>query len=311
MGDLNAPALHVLQRQSNVISFDQLRRCGITKRQRDRLITDGVLAHVGKSVLCVRGTPFTLEVRLIALCLQHPQGYVTGVSGGVMMALRRMPPRWPITFGLPHGARADMPPGVRLRRTTVLPPDHVRDLPNGIRIASPARLAFDLAAHLRPRAFRSVLEQLVNDGHCTDEELGAMARLLCARGRPGSALFATSVVARRGRAASQSDAELEVLEGLRRRNVPVVPQVGVLELPNGRQVHIDLAVEELRWAVEIDLHPRHLGLVGTSRDKQRDRQLHMIGWQVERVTQLDLLDANACFDELAALYEARRRALAA
>ena len=64
----------------------------------------------------------------------------------------------------------------------------------------------------------------------------------------------------------------------------------------------------VRWAVEIDVHPDHLGLDGTTADKRRDRRSRLLGWQVERVTELDL-DADrfdATMDELAVLY--RRRA---
>ena len=62
--------------------------------------------------------------------------------------------------------------------------------------------------------------------------------------------------------------------------------------------------------VEIDVHPEHLLLDGTSRDKRRDRKCHLIGWQVERVTELDLLDVESIADELLALFQARRKAVA-
>ncbi|MSV82497.1 MAG: hypothetical protein F2868_17750 [Actinobacteria bacterium] len=62
--------------------------------------------------------------------------------------------------------------------------------------------------------------------------------------------------------------------------------------------------------MEIDIHPDHLLLDGTTRDKRRDRQCHLIGWQIERVTELDLLDLEAICDELAQLYHVRCRAAA-
>ena len=84
-----------------------------------------------------------------------------------------------------------------------------------------------------------------------------------------------------------------------------MPQVSDLVLPNGLRIRIDLAVPDVRWAIEIDVHPDHILLEGTTRDKRRDRQCHLIGWQIERVTEVDLIDLPALVDELVALYRAR------
>jgi very-short-patch-repair endonuclease len=46
-------------------------------------------------------------------------------------------------------------------------------------------------------------------------------------------------------------------------------------------------------------------LDGTTKDKRRDRQCHRIGWQIERVTEIDLLDLAGLVDELVALYQSR------
>ena len=70
-------------------------------------------------------------------------------------------------------------------------------------------------------------------------------------------------------------------------------------------IRIDMAVPALRWAVEVDVHPDHLSLEGTTGDKQRDRQLHLVDWEVERVTALELLNLPAILDELVELYRAR------
>lgn len=310
MGQLNAAALQTLQRQRNIISVAQLREAGVGRTARERLVAANDLEYVSKSVLAVPGGPTTLERRSIALCLQHPRGYITGPTAGRLAGLRRMPRLAEICLGIPHGSHIELPPGVRLRQTTCLPDSHVRTLDNGIRVANWARLAFDLAADLPRLDLSSVIDQLIHLGHTDTAELVATARLLCARGRAGSVSFATVLLERGGRAPTESDPELVVLEGLRRRGVPVVPQVQHLRLPSGRHVRIDMAVEAARWAVEVDVHPSHIELPGTARDKQRDRQLHLIDWQVERVTPLDLLHVRATLDELELLYRTRVRALA-
>ena len=52
----------------------------------------------------------------------------------------------------------------------------------------------------------------------------------------------------------------------------------------------------------------HFQLAGGTNDRRRDRRSHVVGWQVERVSPLDLTDVDGVCDELAELY--RRRCLA-
>jgi very-short-patch-repair endonuclease len=94
-------------------------------------------------------------------------------------------------------------------------------------------------------------------------------------------------------------------DALRARGIPVQPQFGGLDLPDGSRVRLDLAVPAARWGIEIDVHPDHLLLDGTTYDKRRDRKCHRIGWQIERVTEIDLLDLDGLLDELAELYAVR------
>jgi hypothetical protein len=115
----------------------------------------------------------------------------------------------------------------------------------------------------------------------------------------------------RAGAPHESHPEVMVAERLQARGVPVVAQTTWLDLPNGRRARLDMSVPAIRWGVEVDVHPGHLGLTGTTDDKRRDRQCHLIRWQVERVTGLDLADLDRTIDELVELYEARRAALAA
>lgn len=304
MSVLTAPALVVLGRQLGAITSAQLVAAGVTARQRGRILADGVLAPVGHCVYRVPGMPETLESRIITLCLQHPTGFVTGPTGGGLVNLRRMPTASKVVLCMPHGSRFDVPNFVELRQSKITPDEHARTLPNGIRIATFERLAFDLARDLTVSNLSSVIEQILQRKETTMEALGLMARELCSPGRAGSVTFARTLLRRHHGAAAESHPELLILQGLLRRGVPVEPQERLV-LPNGRSIRIDVAVPALRWAVEVDVHPDHLSLEGTTGDKQRDRQLHLVDWEVERVTALELLDLPAILDELVELYRAR------
>ena len=211
---------------------------------------------------------------------------------------------------MPHGIHLEPQPNLILHQTTSIRSSDVQRRADGINIASPTRLAFDLAAFLPVQDHASVVEQLIAERRCSVDELGAIARRLCHPRRPGSLRFVRSLMARGERPAAESHYEVVLGDALRARGIPVVPQVADLQLPNGSKIRIDLAVPELRWAVEIDVHPDHLFLEGTTRDKRRDRQCHLIGWQVERATEVDFLDLAGFVDELVALYEVRLAAAA-
>jgi hypothetical protein len=236
--------------------------------------------------------------------MAYPRGFVTGPAAGRLMSLRRMPRTADVSYCMPHGAHIGPFPGVDLRQSTRIPSSHVVVRGDGIRIASAARLAFDLAVDLTEIDHQSVVEQLLNDGKCTMATLGAVGRELAHPARPGSIRFMATLMSRTGQAAD-SHPEVLIAAGLRKRNVPLVAQVVPLLLPGGARITLDLAVPAVRWGVEIDIHPDHGLLRGTTRDKRRDRRCHLIGWQVERVTELDLIDVEAICDELAELYRAR------
>jgi hypothetical protein len=302
-------ALAVLARQHGLITTAQLQTAGVAVSTRRRLVGAGALVEAHKWVYRSIAHPVTLLQRCVALCLAHPRGYVTGPTAGTLDGLRRMPNAAALHFALPHGARIDRIPGVTLRQTTHIGPFDVEHRPDGLRIARAPRLAFDLAADLDDRSHRSVVDQLLHERRCTVDELSAIGERLGHPARPGSMRFHRTLAVRSGPPV-ESHPELRVAEALLGRGVPIVVQTTWLTLPDGSRARLDMSVPELRWGVEVDVHPDHLGIEGTTSDKRRDRRCHLIGWVVERVTSLDLLDLDAVADELAALYGVRRRAMA-
>lgn len=304
MSTLSPVVIATIHRQVGHITAQQLAAAGVSRSSRQRLVDKKVFTHVYKSVYrLVDGAP-TFEQRLVALSLAHPSGYVTGPTLGGYLGVRKMPKSSKINLCLPHGSPFAASTEIRIRQSTKIESADRRRLENGMMVASWPRLVFDLAADLSPRSFVSVVEQVL-DLHCTVQELAEVGRRLCHPGRPGSLLFMETLLRRGGRAAVQSDAELLVLEGLLARGIPVVPQHSDLRLPGGGTVRVDLAVPTVRWGVEVDVHPSHFRLSGVTRDQRRDRKVHLVDWQLEHVTELDLLDLEPVLDELALLYRTR------
>lgn len=304
MPDFTPRAHRLLSRQLGIITAAELLDCGIGSKRRRRLVRHGSLVPVAKGVYRIPSVPTSLDQRCVALSKSHPRGVITGPTAGTVIGLRRMPKRAPIHLLVPHGLHLPAEPGVRLRQTTVLDRRDHRLTPTGIRIATGDRLAFDLAADLRPSHHRSAVEQLLHEELATPEGLARMATRLVHPRRRGSELFVDTLMRRSG-AALESEPELRVAEALRAAGVPVIAQETWLDLPNGGRARLDLSVPDVRWGVEIDVHPTHFGLDGATADDRRDRQCHLIGWQIERVTSLDLDDLPATISELVALYRVR------
>ena len=70
-------------------------------------------------------------------------------------------------------------------------------------------------------------------------------------------------------------------------------------------VHVDLAVPDIKWGIELDIHPEHRSIEGHAGDARRYRSLHFVEWQIEPVSEQDMANLNTLADELAALYRAR------
>ena len=99
-----------------------------------------------------------------------------------------------------------------------------------------------------------------------------------------------------------------MLNALRKRGVGPLVQQFAVRLPNGALIHPDGADPSVEWAVEVDHVTWHGGRFDAQRDKGRDRNARRIGWQVDRVTDLELAETSTrAIDELVELWHLRRR----
>ncbi len=290
-----------------VATVAELRALGLGRKATDRLCAVGVLHRVARGVYVLATALQTLEHRCRLLCCLHPGGFVTGPTAAKLGGLRRQPTLSALHFSVLHGVHLHHVDGVRFRQTTKLRPSDRRTRKDGIVVAAWPRLSFDIAADLPPLDHRSVVHQLRDRGLVTDDELLSIGEWLCHPARRGTTTFRLSMLDL-GHEPQDSHPELFLLDALLRRNVPVEPQFPIVRT-DGVTAHVDLAVPAARWGVELDIHPEHRSVDGHHRDAGRVRSLHLVGWEIEPVAELDLGDVERVADDLAALYFKRARAI--
>jgi hypothetical protein len=310
VNDLTPTGSRWLADHHGVVTTAVLRSTGVSRATTDRLVRAGVLRVAHKGVYVLTATKPTLEQRCAVLSAAHPSGFVTGPTAGALYELRRMPRSAALHFACRHGLHLPRELGVRFRQTRALAPRDRSCRPDGITVARPARVAFDLAIDLSPLDHLSVLHQLIERRLVTYSELVTIAERLCHPARPGSGRFIKSLNRLDRAAPADSHPEVALAEALRRRAVPVEAQTTVVRDAGGGLVHIDLAVAEIKWGIELDIHPEHRSIEGHAGDARRYRSLHLVDWQVEPVSERDMENMDAIADELATLYAARRRQVA-
>ncbi len=305
MPTLSPAAFEWLRRHHGIITTEVMQRFEVSPRTIRTLVATGLLIREERGVHRIATAPVTLESRCVVLCASRPDGFITGPTGGRLNVVRRMPKDDRLHFAVPHGQSFDRR-GVVVRCSTVIEDVDVRERVDGIRVASACRLAFDLAADLGALDHASVVEQLLHEKRCSIDALVATAHRLARTSRPGSRQFLTTLANRLPGGPLESHREVELGQAMQARGIPVEAQATWLDLPNGRRARLDLSVPSIRWGIEIDVHPDHLLLEGGTRDRRRDRQAHQLGWQIDRVTALDLLVMSDLLEELTQIYVARR-----
>jgi hypothetical protein len=304
---LTPAAARWLSTHQAVATSAELRACGLGRKAIDRLCAMGVLVRITRGLFALATATTTLAHRCRVLCGLYPSGFITGPTLGMIEGIRRMPMTAALHFSVLHGLRLDHLDGVLFRQTTKLCPDDRRERDDGIIVASWPRFAFDVGADLTPLDHRSVIHQLLDTRRVTPEALVHIGERLCHPARRGTMTWRLSM-AELGLGVHDSHPEVRLGDALLRLGVPIEPQVEVPRI--GRvSVHLDLGVPAVRWGVELDIHPEHRSVDGHQRDSRRVRSLHVVDWQIEPVSELDMRDVESLAAELSELYHDRVRAI--
>ncbi len=305
MGAFTAALASFASASYGIITDAQLAALGLTSSQRRNLVSDGLLVRIFNGVYHVVAVPFTLMSKALAVCAADASAAITGRAGGALWSVRRVGVPDVVEVRVAHGAQGLRAPFVVLRRCSVLDPVDVVERADGIRVVSPPRLAFDLAAELSDEDLESVVEQLIDRRMCSVSTLVRTAQRLCRPARPGSARFQRVIYSRpTAMPAADSDLEVVLFRALVRAGIGGLVRQLPIPLRGRAPVHADLAVPHLRWAIEVDHVTWHGGRLETQRDKQRDRAVRAAGFRVDRVTDLEVEhDLVRLTQELVAIHD--------
>ena len=308
MSDLTPAAQRWLADHHGVITAAALRDAAVGRATISRLVDAGTFRRAAKGVYVVASAPRTVEQRCAVLCAAHPAGFVTGPTAGRLAGLRRMPQSSALHLSVRHGAHLPQEPGVHFRQTTVL---WTIDRQQRV-TASSSRHGLAWRSTWPPISGPSTTSRWSTScstsnasrpKSCRRSGAGSLIRPDRVRRRSGGRWPPSGVISQRVPSGSRAP------EALRRRGLPVEPQVRVIRPSSGLPARIDLAVPAARWGIELDIHPEHRSLDGHAADAARRRDMHHIGWQIETVAEADMQDPERLADDLVGLYLIRRRQL--
>jgi very-short-patch-repair endonuclease len=292
-----------------IASRSDLIRLGVTADQLRRLLRLRVLVPACRGIYRLTAAPTTALQPAAIACAVAPHVVVSHHSAGRIWGLRRLGPDRGLHVTIAGRVNRDVAADF-VHRSHRIDPSDVVHRPDGIRLTSPVRTAFDLAAVRSDHAFLSIIEQLLHEERCSIPDLYEAGRRLRERGRNGSARFGRVLQSRPGFAKPVgSDLELRVEQAIVAAGLPRPERQHPITLPDGSIVHPDFFWPVEREALEIDHVTWHGGKLDLTYDKRRDRQLRRVGVHVTRVTDDDVRrDLPGIIADLAAILGRTRAA---
>lgn len=284
MATLTSGALDHFERHHGIASIDQLMDCGMSREAIKKLVRDGLIEQVMQGAYRLRGQPLTDLGRLVAVCTAHPGHVIAGPSAGRLFALRRMPPDLRVHTISPPASHPTRARWVQPYRTTAFRKFDVVRRPDGIMHTARPRTALDLARFVDNDVdLLSIIEQTMYDGRHSIEEMRAVASPWVSPRRGWLNRYLAVLARRVEGGVAESHPEVELGDALQLAGVVGLVRQFAIDLPGFGRGRFDLAVPDLRWALEVDVFPTHRETAGRSSDERRDLAAQAIGWSITRL----------------------------
>ncbi len=123
----------------------------------------------------------------------------------------------------------------------------------------------------------------MNDGHLSPADMYAVAADWLSPRRAWAKHFVECLDRRAPGGPAESHYEVVLSEALRHAGVAGLVHQHRIDLPGYGPARFDIAVPDLRWAIEVDVFPTHRETAGVEADERRDCAATAVGWLVSRV----------------------------
>jgi hypothetical protein len=305
----NRPAvLALFHRQLGLASFDQLRGLGVSQPSIWRARKRGAIKEVVPGVFVLAGVELTFTTRCMAALLYlGPQSYLCRKTAGALHGCREMP-RDVVHVTIPTTAKiGPLPPWIKVHWTSWRLDGDVVTRPDGLRLSSPQRTMFDLAARLNEFAFERVAEDLWHLKLLDPAQASTYLERVRRSGRGGVARFEEWVERVRDRKRpAQSGLELDVIKAIRSAGLPEPVRQYPLILSSGELIHLDIAWPDIQFALEPGHSWWHGGDLQVRKDIARDNACGELGWFIRRLDEALRKDLPATARLVKSLYDSRR-----
>ncbi len=279
----------VADMQHGVVTLDQLRSAGLSDSAVRKRAQAGRLHRVHRGVYAVGRSLLTEKGRWMAAVLACGPGAVLSHRSAAALWGLRQDWRRSIDVTAP-GRRGRVPAGIVAHRDGTLRAQD-RTTVNGIPCASVARTLLDLAAGVSGNELR---REIGEAEVLKIFDLAAMREVIeCSPGRRGVARLRMGVAEldpQTGR--TRNEMERRFLALCRQGKLPP-PEVNVRLNVRGRIFEPDFLWRDAKLIIETDGRAFHDTATAFERDRRRDQQLMLDGWQVARCTWWQIFDEPA------------------
>lgn len=309
MSRLPSAVHRLFARQHGAASTNQLVAAGLSERQIEVLSRNGTIVRVARGAFRSPSVPDSELMRCAALSLAHPHIAIAGPTAGRLWGFRHLPSDQRIHLLAPRSSHpSTVTPWVVTYHSNAVRAIDIVQRDDAIRLTSRARTTMDLARSRENDDLRSIAEQAMFDGHLTPIEMLEVGADFV-RGRRWVRRYMDAVGSRVRGGPAESHAEVVVGEGLASRGVTGLVRQHRLRCED-RLIRFDLAVPDLRWAIEVDVFPTHAETVGARSDRRRDEFAASTGWSVSRISRAEYEQRLASrLDELTDLHHSLRRSV--
>ncbi len=270
----------VARGQAGVISREQCLLAGLSPDQVGNLIARDALVKLSRGVFRVRAAPAREDTALWHAVLAT-QGHLMGAAAAFVWQLSAdFPDR--IEVLLPSRRRVDAPNQVRVRRLACGPAELTERF--RLPVTSRARTVMDCAAFGCVPNPMALLDRALSQGWLTPADLEH--RLA----RPVAGNRVLRQLVKRQLPGAEAESERRLHRLLRRAGIggwvgnhPVIAR--------GRTIaRIDVAIEDVQLAIEVDGFAYHSDPGRFQRDRSRQNELVRLGWTVLRFTWADIVE---------------------